>query len=144
MRSLLDASILIALFDGDHSFNARATAWFLENKELGWASCPITQNAILRVLINPGYSNVIRYSLSELRQLLSENMLQTDHKFWPDDVSLLDDSIIRPEFVLGPKQLTDVYLLALAVKNNGRLVTFDEKISISAVNGAADQNLCII
>ena len=82
--------------------------------------------------------------LAELRDLLRENIRRTDHEFWPDDISLLDDSIIWPEYVLGPKQLTDVYLLALAVRNNGRLVTFDEKISISAVNGAKDENLVIV
>ena len=144
MRALLDSNALIALLDSDHSFNEQATEWFLNNRELGWASCPLTENAVLRVLTNPGYSRLDRFSLVELRSLFKHNIQLTDHQFWPDDISLLDDNLVRPEYVLGPKQLTDIYLLALAVKNGGRLVTFDEKISVSAVVGATDQNLCII
>ena len=143
MRSLLDASFLIALFDNDHHFSERATRWFLDNVENGWASCPLTENAVLRILTNPGYSYVKRFSLIELRVILSRNTRETDHQFWPDDISLLDDSIVSPKNILGPKQLTNIYLLALAVKNNGRLITFDEKITISAVCGATPENLCI-
>ena len=144
MRALLDSSTLIALFDNDHAFNKRAMDWFFENRRLGWATCPLTENAVLRVLTNPSYSNINRFSLVELRSLLSVNIQETDHQFWPDDVSLLDDALIRPEYILGPKQLTDIYLLAIAVKNRGRLVTFDEKISVSGVIGATDVNLFVI
>ena len=144
MRALLDSSTLIALFDNDHAFNKRAMDWFVENRRLGWATCPLTENAVLRVLTNPSYSNINRFSLVELRSLLSVNIQETDHQFWPDDVSLLDDALIRPEYILGPKQLTDIYLLAIAVKNRGRLVTFDEKISVSGVIGATDVNLFVI
>jgi uncharacterized protein len=144
VRALLDSSTLIALFDNDHSVHKRAMDWFMENSNLGWATCPLTENAVLRVLTNPGYSKINRFSLIELRSLLSVNMRDTDHQFWPDDVSLLDDALIRPEYILGPKQLTDVYLLALAVKNQGCLVTFDEKISVSSVFGATEQNLFLI
>jgi toxin-antitoxin system PIN domain toxin len=144
MRALLDASALIALLDTDHAFNEQATEWFLKNREFGWATCPLTENAVLRVLTHPGYSILNRFSILELRSLLRNNIQQTDHQFWPDDISLLDDKVVRVEYVLGPRQLTDVYLLALAVKNGGRLVTFDEKISVSAVLGAVHKNLCVI
>jgi hypothetical protein len=45
---------------------------------------------------------------------------------------------------LGPKQLTDIYLLALAVKNSGRLVTFDRAIPVAAVRSAEPQHLVVI
>lgn len=144
MRSLLDSNVLIALLDNAHSFNERVFDWFLENHDRGWATCPITENAALRVLTNPGYRTVDRYSLSDLRTLLSFNIEKGNHEFWPDDISILDKNLIKTEHIFGPKQLTDVYLLALAVKNHGRLVTLDERISVAAVVGATDDNLYII
>jgi len=144
VRSLLDSSALIALLDNGHAFNGRVFQWFLENRNNGWATCPITENAALRVLTNPGYSAVDRYSLPDLRSLLSFNIQQGNHEFWPDDISILDNGLIETEHILGPKQLTDVYLLALAVKNHGRLVTLDERISVTAVVGATEDNLYII
>ena len=68
----------------------------------------------------------------------------TDHAFWPDDISLLDERLIERSRVLGPKQLTDIYLLALAVKHDGRLVTFDRAIPIAAVRGAQARHLVVI
>jgi hypothetical protein len=70
---------------------------------------------------------------------------QTDyHEFWPDDLSLLDGSLIDHSLVHGPKQITDVYLLALAVKNGGRLVALDRAIPIATVRGAMPQNLEVL
>jgi predicted nucleic acid-binding protein len=66
------------------------------------------------------------------------------HVFWPDDISLLDQRLIDRNHVLGPKQLTDIYLLALAVKHGGRLVTFDQAIPIAAVRGAQTHHLVVI
>jgi predicted nucleic acid-binding protein len=67
-----------------------------------------------------------------------------DHAFWPDDISLLDEQIIDRTRILGPKQLTDIYLLALAVKHGGRLVTFDRTIPLAAVRGAQAHHLVAI
>jgi predicted nucleic acid-binding protein len=69
---------------------------------------------------------------------------EVDHEFWPDDISLLDAARFERPKILGPKQLTDIYLLALAVKNGGRLVTFDESISDAAVRGAKPRHLVVI
>ena len=41
-------------------------------------------------------------------------------------------------------QLTDVYLLALAVRHGGRLVTFDTGIPLTAVRKATTQKLLIL
>jgi predicted nucleic acid-binding protein len=76
--------------------------------------------------------------------LLEEEIVGTDHAFWPDDISLLDARRIDRARILGPKQLTDVYLLALAVKNAGRLVTFDRGIPVGAVRGATKRNVIVI
>jgi predicted nucleic acid-binding protein len=66
---------------------------------------------------------------------------RTDHAFWRDDVSLLDTEIVDASTIQGPKQITDAYLLALAVRNGGRLVTFDRAIPLAAVRGAVPSNL---
>ena len=82
--------------------------------------------------------------VTEALGLLFEEIAVTDHAFWPDDISLLDEQLIDRNHVLGPKQLTDIYLLALAVKHGGRLVTFDRTVPIAAVRGAQARHLVVI
>jgi len=144
MRSLLDANVLIALIDSDHAFHKRAISWFHANQQVGWATTPLTENACLRVLSHPNYSRTKQYSLRQLVPKLGEIMAKTNHEFWPDNISLIDRSRFALENVLGPRQLTDVYLLALAVHNKGCLVSFDGRIPTSAVQNAAANNMCVI
>ncbi len=139
MRSLLDVNVLIALLDGDHASHSTAWAWFREHGKSGWASCPITQNGCVRILSHPGYPNT--RSVSEIVERLRGATSSSTHEFWADSASLLDNDIIDVSRVHGPKQLTDVYLLALAVQHNGRLVTFDANIALNAVRGAKPKHL---
>lgn len=139
MRSLLDVNVLIALLDADHTSHRSALAWFSDHASDGWASCPITQNGCVRIMSHPGYPNA--RSVLEIVQRLRAATADQTHQFWPDSQSLLDERLIDATRVHGPRQLTDVYLLALAVKNGGRLVTFDASIAIGAVRGAKAQHL---
>ena len=139
MRSLLDVNVLIALLDADHTSHRSALAWFSDHASDGWASCPITQNGCVRIMSHPGYPNA--RSVLEIVQRLRAATGDRTHEFWPDSQSLLDEGLIDAARVHGPRQLTDVYLLALAVKNGGRLVTFDASIAIGAVRGAKAQHL---
>ena len=139
MRSLLDVNVLIAMLDADHASHRAAYAWFIEHGRDGWASCPITQNGCVRIISHPHYPNT--RSVSEVVERLRGATIDRAHEFWPDSASLLDEKAIDTRRVHGPKQLTDVYLLALAVKNDGRLVTFDAAISLSAVKGAKSHHL---
>lgn len=139
MRSLLDVNVLIALLDADHTSHRSALAWFSDHASDGWASCPITQNGCVRIMSHPGYPNA--RSVLEIVQRLRAATGDRTHEFWPDSQSLLDERLIDATRVHGPRQLTDVYLLALAVKNGGRLVTFDASIAIGAVRGAKAQHL---
>jgi hypothetical protein len=66
------------------------------------------------------------------------------HQFWHDDVSLLDDTLIDARRVHSPAQVKDVYLLALAVRNRGRLVTFDQSIARGAVHGATPAHIVVL
>lgn len=67
-----------------------------------------------------------------------------DHAFWPDDVSLRDDGLFVVGRVQRHNQITDLYLLGLAVRRGGCLVTFDQAIGLSSVRGAARQHLKLL
>ena len=139
MRALLDVNVLIALLDADHSMHGPAIGWFARNANLGWASCPITQNGCIRVMSGASYINPLPVSL--IAQRLADAAADKVHAFWPDDITILDAAAIDVSMIHGPKQLTDVYLLALAVRHRARLVTFDQGIALGAVSGATPRNL---
>ncbi|MGQ0744886.1 MAG: TA system VapC family ribonuclease toxin [Acidimicrobiales bacterium] len=142
MRSLLDVNVLIALFDRQHIDHRRARAWLSAEMGQGWSSCAITQNGFVRVVSQAGYPNPV--TPSEAIDLLEGATVQRHHRFWTCDLSLLDASVIDRSRLHGPRQVTDAYLLALATKHQGRLVTFDQKIAVAAVIGAAKANLVVI
>ncbi len=142
MRALLDANVLIALLDSDHTLHARATAWFREAGSAGWASCPIAQNGCIRVMSHPGYSN--HFPIRAVTERLAIAARSRFHEFWPDDVTLLDSTLLDTSRIHGPRQLTDVYLLALAVRHLGTFVTFDTGIPLSAVKGAETRHLVVL
>ncbi len=142
MRSLLDVSVLIPLLQKNHVHFDRAHQWWSANRTEGWASCPLTQNGFLRIVPQLRLSEPV--VVSDALDLLFDLTVGNDHAFWPDDISLLDEQLIDRSHILGPKQLTDIYLLALAVKHGGRLVTFDRAIPIAAVRGARAHHLVVI
>jgi uncharacterized protein len=142
VRWLLDVSVLIPLLQENHIHHDRAHQWWLTNRTEGWASCPLTQNGFLRVVPQLRFAEPM--VVSDALDLLSDLIAATDHAFWPDDISLLDERLIDRSRVLGPKQLTDIYLLALAVKHGGRLVTFDRAIPTAAVRGAQADHVMVI
>ena len=139
MRALLDVNVLIALLDADHSLHNRATQWFATHARSGWATCPITQNGCVRIMSHPGYPNHV--SVRAIMGRLAEACANTFHEFWPDDVSLLDATVADSARIHGPRQLTDIYLLALAVRHKGQFVTFDGAISLDAIRGAENTHL---
>jgi uncharacterized protein len=142
VRALYDLNVLIAILDAEHLHHARAHDWRHQNRADGWATCPLTQNGFLRVVSQPSYSFPI--PIGEAFDHLRDATKTDDHAFWPDDISLLDERLIDRSRVLGPKQLTDIYLLALAVKHGGRLVTFDRAIPTAAVRGARADHVTVI
>lgn len=143
MVTLLDVNVLVALFDGMHDEHETAHRWFARNRAQGWASCPITENGLVRVLSNPGYPGR-GTTAREAIVLLTRFQESGDHQFWPDSVSICDEGRLRPDHIQGHRQLTDIYLLALAVKNGGRLATFDRGIALHTVDGASAKHLAVI
>ncbi len=139
MRALLDIHVLIALHDRDHVLHIRAATWFEANIKHGWASCPLTQNGCLRIMNQPGYSSP--QPLAVLMTMLQRSTNPTVHETWFDDISILDGARFQHAHMHGHRQLTDLYLLGLAVKNKGRLVSFDQRVPMSAVVGARAENM---
>lgn len=142
MRSLLDVNVLLALADVRDMHHRKARAWRVQSMSDGWASCPLTQNGFLRVSSQRKHPSPIPIAISF--RVLAQLVSRPDHTFWPDSISLLNNERIDYSRVLGPRQLTDIYLLALAVENGGRLVTLDSSIPIAAVKDATPENLVVI
>ncbi|MCC7216844.1 MAG: PIN domain-containing protein [Burkholderiales bacterium] len=142
MRALLDVNVLIALLDQDHTLHARARGWFEANARTGWASCPLTQNGCVRVMANPAYPNAL--PVAQIVARLREAIADAHHEFWPDDVSLLDERVADATRIHGSRQITDLYLLALAVRRDGTFVTFDTSVVRDAVRGATAGNLTVL
>ena len=142
MRSLFDVNFLVAMFDEEHVHHERAHQWWDANRADGWASCPLTQNGFVRVLSQA--TTRTNVSPATALDLLRTATGEESHAFWPDDISLLDTRRFSSTRILGPKQLTDIYLLGLAIKNGGRLTTFDRSISKSAVLGVEPRHLVVI
>ncbi len=140
MASLLDANFLIARFDPSHPHHDSAHHWFAEHAKAGWATCPLTENGFVRVVCQTKHIGGLRTPkaiagrLSELRQL-------GRHEFWDDRISLLDPKHFDLEKLPGPSQITDVYILALAVERRGRLITFDQSIAWRCVPSATAQHI---
>jgi toxin-antitoxin system PIN domain toxin len=142
MRALLDVNVLLALLDTDHVDHRRAREWLGAEIDHGWASCAITQNGCVRILSQPQYPSPV--SAAEATDRLERATSSEHHEFWPSSVSVLDPRLVDRTRVHGPRQVTDVYLLALAVHHEGRFVTFDGRIPLAAVRGATPQNLVVL
>ena len=135
MISLLDANMLIALFDAAHGHHQAAHTWLAGNRATGWATCPLTENACIRVISQPSYSG--KLAIADIAGRLERALAAPDHHSWSDDIHLSDSQRFDHAQIHYSKHLTDLYLVALAVHHQGRLVTFDKGISIVPVKGAS-------
>lgn len=141
-RALFDVNVLLALLDQDHVDHVRALDWMIAEAEDGWASCAITENGFVRIISQPRYPNAV--SPSQAMERLAEACDTEYHAHWPCTVSLLDDSVVDRSRILGARQVTDAYLLALAAHEGGRFVTFDRSVPLIAVRGATTDNLAVL
>ena len=141
-RALLDVNVLLALLDSDHVDHRLATAWLDKEIAAGWSSCAITENGFVRILSQPRYPSPV--APTEAIALLGQARAGGRHEFWPCDVSVLDAALVHPDRLHGPRQVTDAYLLALAVAHDGRVATFDRSLSLAAVHGATEDHLSVL
>ncbi len=135
---LLDVNVLIALVDPAHIQHDQAHDWFARKGRKSFATCPITENGLIRIVGHPRYPNspgppsVVVQSLMAIRGLAG-------HHFWPDEVSVADDKFFAAALLSSHSRVTDSYLLALAHAHGGRLATLDTKLATEVVpdGGAA-------
>ncbi len=126
MPYLLDVNLLIALAWPSHIHHKASHRWFSEHAQNGWATCPITQCGFVRISSNPTIIREAvapRDAISALRQMLAH----PQHQFWPDELPLAHDHI-PVTLLMGHRQVTDAYLLGLAIHRNGKLATHDRGV----------------
>lgn len=141
--ALLDVNVLVALFSPDHVHHDVAHDWFADARASGWATCPITENGLVRILSNPASSPSAERP-GAIRARLEKFCGSGHHVFWSDDLSLRDKTIFRETLALGSRQITDAYLLALARHHGGCLATFDRTIPLTAVIDASAAHVLVI
>ena len=142
MRALLDVNVLIALLDAGHLHHRVAMEWLTTHIDQGWASCPLTQNGCIRIFSHSAYPNTI--PALQIAERLAYATAQEAHVFWPDSISLLEPQRLVWDRLLSSRQVTDAYLLALAVEHGGRFVTLDRHIPVTAVRNAQAQHLVVL
>lgn len=131
---LLDVNVLIALVDPAHVQHGQAHEWFARVGKRAFATCPITENGLLRIVGHPKYPNspgtpaAVTAMLAALRAL-------PGHTFWTDKISIADDQCIDASRLSSHTQVTDSYLLALARAHGGRLASMDRRLVVDAVVG---------
>lgn len=136
MTFLLDVNVLIALIDPAHIQHDAAHEWFAAHGRQSWATCPLTENGVLRIVgharypNSPGTPSAVAFLMAGLRAL-------PGHVFWPDDITLLDTERFDMARLLSSGQVTDGYLLALASAHGGQLATFDHRLVTAAVRDGA-------
>src|SRR5437763_742825 len=125
---LLDVNVLVSLMWPRHKDHDRAQNWFARNAKTGWATCALTQSAVVRILSNPAFSPEA-VSVEDAIQALGTNLQHPAHRFWAVDIGFIE--AVRPfqKRVVGHRQVTDAYLLGLAMHRKGNFVTMDRAIS---------------
>lgn len=140
-RFLLDVNVLIALIDPAHVQHDRAHEWFASSGRQAWATCPLTENAVLRIVGHARYRNSPGTPAAVAELMMGLRTLP-GHEFWPDDLTIFDVQRIHSDRLLDSAQVTDSYLLALASAHGGKLATFDRRLVTSAVvNGSQATHL---
>lgn len=142
MIPLLDVNVLIALFDPQHQHHAVASDWFIRTHKSGWATCPIVQNGFVRVVSGHAYPNRITPTdaISRLRSAVSS----PQHRLMVEDITITDAARFAAIQVMTPKQVTDLYLLGLAVRHDVTFATFDRAIPMGNVVGVEARHLTIL
>ena len=129
---LLDVNVLIALIDPAHVQHERAHEWFAKTGKRAWATCPLTENGVLRIVGSARYPNSPG-TPAAVAEVMAGFLALSGHEFWPDDLTLFDGGRVRRDRLLHSAQITDSYLLALAATHGGKLATFDHDLVTDAV-----------
>jgi toxin-antitoxin system PIN domain toxin len=125
---LLDVNVLIALLWPPHEAHTRAQRWFAKNADQGWATCAMTQAGFVRILSNPAFSRRV-VSPRDALEVLGGSIRHPAHRFWTEDIAVTEALAHFRGRLLGHQQITDAYLLGLAIHKKGRLATLDASVA---------------
>jgi len=132
---LLDVNVLIALMWPTHQSHSQVEEWFSRHARQGWATCPFTQAAFVRLVSNPAFSRDA-VTPQEAIALLSANLKLRYHRFWGDEISLAEAVEGFRGRLVGHRQVSDAYLLGLAIYKRGKLVTLDRSVAALLPEGS--------
>jgi len=133
--NLLDVNVLLALFWPSHAGHELAHRWHTRKSAAGWATCGLTQAGFVRLIANPAVT-LGEVSPAMALERLKVNCARPGHVFWPMNLDFPEALELSGVKLEGHNQVTDIYLIGLAVKHKGHLVTFDKalgKLSKSVV-----------
>ena len=133
--SLLDVNVLLALAWPNHLHHDAAHDWFAQHRRDGWATCPFTEAAFVRLSSMPVVVNTA-VTAREALQLLQENTAASDHSFWPNSTRIPELLPEIRERLIGHQQVNDAILLDLAIRTAGVLVSFDRRIAALLAPGS--------
>jgi uncharacterized protein len=128
---LLDLNVLIALTDEEHIHSGKAHLWWASLGKDEWVVCPLTETGYVRFVANPA-TRFPRGSVKRATEVLAGLAKMPGYRFWPMIESWTPLTAMFAERIFGHQQVTDAYLLGLAIKEDGVLVTFDRGIKYIA------------
>ncbi len=131
LATLLDVNVLVASVYEWHVAHGLVHAWWKESEGKPWATCPLTQAGLVRIISNPGFPPD-PVNVAEALQLLTDITHRPGHSFWPMDISFAEAVQPFRDRLFGHRQVTDAYLLGLAIRNKGKLATLDRAIRAMA------------
>ena len=124
---LLDVNVLIAAAWPTHQAHEQVQQWLADHAREGWATCPLTESAFVRIISNPAFSpNAL--TVADALDLLRANLGHPSHRFWEDDIPFLQSVEPCDDRLVGHRQISDAYLLGLAIHRRGKLATLDRAI----------------
>jgi len=141
-RYLLDVNVLLAIVWPHHVDHAAAVAWFAEFGHQAWASNPLTQIGVLRLLTNPAVTQSAMTADTALAAVAAATRNQ-GHEFWPLDFDIAAVLLPMAGKISGHQQWTDALLLSHAMRRHGVLVTFDSALKQLAAGGLENHLLVL-
>jgi toxin-antitoxin system PIN domain toxin len=140
---LLDVNVLIAMAWPTHRAHEKVQEWLARHAREGWATCPLTQTAFVRILSNPAFSpNAL--TPGDALALLQANLAHPAHRFWADDITLIQALEFFSPRLTGHQQVTDAYLLGLAMHKKGKLATMDRAVRTLLANKSPEGEFLIV
>jgi len=140
---LLDVNVLIAAIWPTHESHSTVQQWLGRHAGDGWATCPLTQAAFVRIVSNPAFSPNALTSRDALA-LLDANLRHATHHFWEDEISLLAAVELFAERLVGHQQISNAYLLGLAIHKKGKLATLDQGVLALLPAGSAHRDSLVL